>query len=159
MGLGSWRRTRKLWLLAAALLTALVISVTGLRGLLWWPVETSSIDVQLTDVASIQILPLGFGPTLMWNHPTTSPPSEQQSVIEAAIPIPLPGPEVQPLRPVQAPGIDPGALGPTSHHERLRRQVRSGVVEELRVGEWAHFRLMPHRAESFQAPCPEPGRP
>jgi len=83
------------WLVAAALLIGLVIAV-GIRGLLWWPVATSPIDVPLTDIASIEIQPKE-GPGLLWNNPPTSPFSEQRHMIEAAIPSPLPGTEVQPL--------------------------------------------------------------
>ena len=80
------------WLLAGALVAALVTVVAGLRGFLWWPVETSPIDVQLVDIASIQLQPFPEGPSsLGWIHPPTSPPSEQLSQIEAAIRSPFPG--------------------------------------------------------------------
>jgi hypothetical protein len=82
------------WLLAAGLLGVLVILGVGLQ-LNWWT-AASPIDVQLTDIASIQLQPVPEGPTLLWNNPPTSPYSEQRSQIEAAIPNPLPAPELQP---------------------------------------------------------------
>ena len=81
------------WLLAAVLLGALVVLGVGLQ-LNWWP-AASPIDVQLTDIASIQLQPVPEGPTLIWNHPSTGPYSEERSQIEAAIPLPLPAPEWQ----------------------------------------------------------------
>ena len=66
----------------------------GLR-LLWSPIGNPT-DVQLVDIASIQLQPVPEGPTLIWNHPPTSPPSEQMRLIEEAIPLPLPAPEFQP---------------------------------------------------------------
>ena len=81
------------WLLAAGLLGALAVFGLGLQ-LNWWP-AARPIDVQLIDIASIQLQPIPEGPTLIWNHAPTSPPSEQQSQIEAAIPLPLPAPELQ----------------------------------------------------------------
>ena len=80
--------------------------VVGLFGLLvlGWEVGgllgtsvAGPIDVQLIDIAGITLQPIPEGPTLTWNHPPTSPYSEQQARIEAAIPIPLPGPELQPI--------------------------------------------------------------
>ena len=89
--------SRGRWQLAAALLAAVVILAAGLR-LFCWPFEASPIDVQLVDIAGIQLEPYPEGPPgLAWNHPPTSPYSEQLTQIEAAIPIPLPGPEVQPI--------------------------------------------------------------
>jgi hypothetical protein len=82
------------WLLAAVMLGALVILGVGLQ-LSWWP-AASPIEVQLTDIASIQLQPVPEGPTLLWNNPPTSPYSEQRSQIEAAIPDPLPAPDFQP---------------------------------------------------------------
>ena len=83
------------WLLAAGLLGALAVFGLGLQ-LNWWP-AARPIDVQLIDIASIQLQPIPEGPTLIWNHAPTSPYSDQQAQIEAAIPIPLPGPELQPI--------------------------------------------------------------
>jgi hypothetical protein len=88
-------RTRVGLVTLAVLVTFAVL--TGLRGLLWWPVESSPIDVKLADIASIRIQPVPEGPTFLWTNPPTSPPNERSALIEAAIPIPLPGPEVQPL--------------------------------------------------------------
>jgi hypothetical protein len=112
------------WLLAAALLGVLVILGVCLQ-LNWWP-AASPIDVQLTDIASIQLQPVPEGPTLIWNNPPTSPYSAQRSQIEAAIPLPLPAPEWQ------TPGCGGGDLivhlrdgrdityGPCSHPASIR---------------------------------------
>jgi hypothetical protein len=83
------------WLLAAGFLGVLVILGVGLQ-LNWWP-AASPIHVQLTDIASIQLQPVPEGPTLIWKDPPTSPYSKQRSQIEAAIPDPVPGPELQPM--------------------------------------------------------------
>ena len=80
------------WVVAVALLAALVI--LGAVRVFLWPAD-ASINVQLIDIAGITIQPIPEGPTLNWNHAPTSPPSEQQSQIEAAIPLPLPAPEWQ----------------------------------------------------------------
>ena len=81
------------WLLAAGILAAAVIADVGLQAL-WWP-AAHPIDVQLTDIAGLTIQPIPEGPTLIWNHPRTGPYSDQQQQIEAAIPLPLPAPEIQ----------------------------------------------------------------
>jgi hypothetical protein len=86
---------RRRWvgvLVVAALVCAVVIAA-GFRGLLWWTVGSSPINIQLTDVASIQIQPVPEGPPL---GPVT-PQSQQWTLIETAIPIPLPGPVNQPI--------------------------------------------------------------
>lgn len=83
------------WLLAAALVGAVAILGLGLR-LFWEPAQAGPIDVQLIDIASIQLQPVPEGPTLLWNNPPSSPYSELRSQIEAAIPNPLPAPEFQP---------------------------------------------------------------
>ncbi len=96
-GLSTFIQPRTLrWLLVAGLLIG-VVALAGIRGLLWWPVAASPIDVQLTDITNIEIQPVPEGPEILWNNPPTSPFSEQRHMIEAAIPSPLPGPEVQPL--------------------------------------------------------------
>src|SRR5258705_4811148 len=89
------RTNRGRWLLAAGLFGLLVVGweVGGLIG----ASVAAPIDVQLADIAGITLQPIPEGPTLFWNHPPTGPYSAQQASIEAAIPIPLPGPDLQPI--------------------------------------------------------------
>jgi hypothetical protein len=77
-------------LVVAAVVCAVVVAV-GFR-LLQPALGSSPIDVHLGDIASLQLQPVPEGPTLV-----LKPANQEWSLIEGAIPIPLPAPVDQPL--------------------------------------------------------------